>query len=51
MRLKILYDNDAKEGFRRGWGFSCLVNEKILFDTGADLNTLLFNIRKFKRGS
>ncbi|RJS91292.1 MBL fold metallo-hydrolase [Candidatus Bathyarchaeota archaeon] len=47
MRLKILYDNDAKEGFRRGWGFSCLVNEKILFDTGADLNTLLFNIRKF----
>ena len=47
MELKILYDNEAMEGFRRGFGFSCLVEkEKILFDTGGDLGTLLFNIRK-----
>ncbi|MCD6469441.1 MBL fold metallo-hydrolase [Candidatus Bathyarchaeota archaeon] len=47
MFLRILFDNEAREGFRSGWGFSCLVNEKLLFDTGADLNTLLFNIRRF----
>ena len=35
------------EGFRSGWGFSCLVGEKLLFDTGADLDTLLFNMQKF----
>ena len=46
--LKILYDNEAMEGFRRGFGFSCLVEEKkILFDTGGDVGTLLFNMRKF----
>jgi len=47
MRLEILYDNEAMEGFRSGWGFSCLVGEKLLFDTGADLNTLLFNMHRF----
>ena len=47
MHLKILYDNDAKEGFKSGWGFSCLVGKNLLFDTGADLTTLLFNMRKF----
>ena len=47
MDVKILYDNEAMEGFRRGWGFSCLVGEKLLFDTGADLNTLLFNVHRF----
>jgi len=47
MHLKILYDNEAREGFRSGWGFSCLVGENLLFDTGADLNTLLFNMHKF----
>jgi len=47
MDVKILYDNEAMEGFRSGWGFSCLVGEKLLFDTGADLNTLLFNMHRF----
>jgi len=46
MKLKILYDNEAKAGFRSGWGFSCLVGENLLFDTGADLETLLFNMRR-----
>ena len=48
MELKILYDNEAMEGFRSGFGFSCFVEEKkILFDTGGDMGTLLFNMRKF----
>ena len=47
MDVKILYDNEAIEGFRSGWGFSCLVGEKLLFDTGADLDTLLFNMHRF----
>lgn len=46
MELKILYDNEAKEGFKRGWGFSCLVGGRLLFDTGADVNTLLYNMHK-----
>lgn len=50
MNLKILYDNKAKPGFEKGWGFSCLLelaDEKILFDTGWDGNILLSNMRRF----
>ncbi|MBS7633287.1 MBL fold metallo-hydrolase [Candidatus Bathyarchaeota archaeon] len=47
MRLRIVYDNDAEEGFRKGWGFSCLVGEELLFDTGADLSSLLYNMCRF----
>jgi 7,8-dihydropterin-6-yl-methyl-4-(beta-D-ribofuranosyl)aminobenzene 5'-phosphate synthase len=50
MNLKIPYDNEAKPGFEKGWGFSCLIeleDEKILFDTGWDGNVLLSNMRKF----
>jgi 7,8-dihydropterin-6-yl-methyl-4-(beta-D-ribofuranosyl)aminobenzene 5'-phosphate synthase len=48
LKLKILYDNNALEGFREGYGFSCLIEEKkILFDTGGDVATLLHNMRKF----
>ncbi|MBO3801875.1 MAG: MBL fold metallo-hydrolase [Thermoproteota archaeon] len=49
MKIKILYDNRAREGFRAAWGFSCFIElkkEKILFDTGWDGNLLLFNMRK-----
>ena len=49
MKLKITYNNEAKEGFSSGWGFSCLIekqNQKILFDTGADSKELLYNINK-----
>jgi len=46
MELRILYDNDAEEGFMSGWGFSCLVGGRLLFDVGADVNTLLFNMRR-----
>ncbi len=47
MDLKILYDNEAQSGFRKRWGFSCLVGDELLFDTGADVSTLLFNMRQF----
>jgi len=46
MELRILYDNEAEEGFKSGWGFSCLVGDELLFDVGADLDTLLFNMRR-----
>ena len=49
MNLKIVYDNEAKPGFEKGWGFSCLIeleDEKILFDTGWDGNVLLSNLEK-----
>ena len=50
MKLKITYDNEAKLGFEKGWGFSCLIeleDEKILFDTSWDGNVLLSNLKKF----
>jgi len=48
MELKILYDDEALNGFRGEFGFSCWIEYKnILFDTGSDLTTLMFNIRKF----
>jgi len=37
MELKILYDNEAEEGFKSGWGFSCLVGDETLFDVGRRL--------------
>ncbi len=49
MNLKILYDNKAESGFKRGWGFSCLVelkDERVLFDAGWDGQRLLSNMVK-----
>ncbi len=49
MRLTIVCDNEAEEGFISGWGFSCLVDTgetKILFDTGWDGCALLHNLKK-----
>ncbi|GAH60183.1 unnamed protein product [marine sediment metagenome] len=50
MKIKIVYDNNAKKGFKSGWGFSCLIEdeEKVLFDTGADSETLLYNMKQLK---
>jgi len=47
MNITILYDNEAKEGFKAGWGFSCLIEtpqNKVLFDTGWDGNILMHNM-------
>ncbi len=48
MKLIIVYDNEAKNGLKPDWGFSCLVEDtkKILFDTGADSEILLYNMKK-----
>ncbi|RKX99299.1 MAG: MBL fold metallo-hydrolase [Spirochaetes bacterium] len=47
-RITILYDNNLyNRNLKSGWGFSCLVTFKdstILFDTGADSDTLLYNM-------
>jgi 7,8-dihydropterin-6-yl-methyl-4-(beta-D-ribofuranosyl)aminobenzene 5'-phosphate synthase len=47
MNIKILYDNQAKQGFQYGWGFSALIDDTILFDTGESVDPLLLNIRAF----
>ncbi len=47
MTIQIVYNNEAREGFRSGWGFACLLNtdtEKILFDTGDNPDALLDNL-------
>lgn len=47
MKLTVVYDNEAKEGLIKGWGFSCFVDtgeHKILFDTGWDGQVLLHNM-------
>ncbi|MDG6225525.1 MAG: MBL fold metallo-hydrolase [Candidatus Thermoplasmatota archaeon] len=49
MKLTVLYDNEALEGFKKGWGFSCLIEKggkRILFDTGWDGKKLLYNMKK-----
>ncbi|MFC1512579.1 MBL fold metallo-hydrolase [bacterium] len=45
MDIKIIYSNEALNNrFKTGWGFSCLINNKILFDTGENGESLLFNM-------
>jgi len=50
VKLTIVYDNEVfQRGLRAGWGFSCLVEieeTKVLFDTGADGEILLYNMDK-----
>ena len=49
MKVTIVYDNCAsKPGLKTAWGFSCLIETEgtlpILFDTGAEGTTLLYNM-------
>lgn len=48
IKLTIVYDNNIYDNrLRTGWGFGCLVetgDKNILFDTGADAETLLSNM-------
>jgi 7,8-dihydropterin-6-yl-methyl-4-(beta-D-ribofuranosyl)aminobenzene 5'-phosphate synthase len=51
MKITVVYDNYlARKGLKTGWGFSCLVETndtpQLLFDTGADGATLLYNMTK-----
>ena len=43
-----MYDNEAMPGFKSGWGFSCLIGESVLFDTGPDSRALLYNLEKLE---
>jgi len=47
MKITIVYDNQADEGLKSGWGFFCLVEEKekILFDTGDSGENLIYNLK------
>ena len=51
MKITIIYDNCLeKRGLRTGWGFSSLIEvgnvPPLLFDTGADGATLLYNMKE-----
>ena len=50
IKLTIVYDNEANPGLKSDWGFSCLIEntKKILFDTGADSEILLYNMKQLK---
>ncbi len=49
MKLRIVYDNEAKEGLESDWGFACLLEaeKKILFDTGASAEILSRNMQRW----
>ncbi len=47
MKITVTYDNEVlRRGLIAGWGFSCLVDDDILFDTGGDGVALLHNMKK-----
>jgi 7,8-dihydropterin-6-yl-methyl-4-(beta-D-ribofuranosyl)aminobenzene 5'-phosphate synthase len=49
VKLSIVYDNEAKEGFKSDWGFSCLIESEdrnLLFDTGASGDILTYNMQQ-----
>jgi 7,8-dihydropterin-6-yl-methyl-4-(beta-D-ribofuranosyl)aminobenzene 5'-phosphate synthase len=49
VKLRIVYDNEAKEGLESDWGFSCLIEARertILFDTGASDEILAHNLQQ-----
>jgi len=47
MEVKIVFDNtNLNEKFIPGWGFSCLVDKTVLFDTGEKSEYLFKNMKK-----
>jgi 7,8-dihydropterin-6-yl-methyl-4-(beta-D-ribofuranosyl)aminobenzene 5'-phosphate synthase len=48
--IKVVYDNNPyNDELRTAWGFSCVIRfhgKRILFDTGGDSQTLLFNMEQ-----
>ena len=49
MDIVILYDNKTcSSKMHSGWGFSCLINHRVLFDTGEDGGSLLANMKEKK---
>ena len=49
MKIRILFDSFAiNNRYKTGWGFSALIDEKVLFDTGEKGEYLLNNIKEAK---
>ncbi|MDP8259109.1 MAG: MBL fold metallo-hydrolase [Candidatus Aadella gelida] len=48
MDIKVIYDREAKKGLLSGEGFSCLIDGKVLFDTGEIPNNLIENMNRMK---
>ena len=47
MKITIVYDNKTLDpNLASAWGFSCLVGDDLLFDTGGDSERLLSNMAK-----
>lgn len=47
MNIRILFDGKGLgKQYKTGWGFSCLIGENLLFDTGPDCRALSFNMAK-----
>ncbi len=47
MTIKILYDNKTiGEQYKYGWGFSCLIDNKLLFDTGEEYAPIAENAKE-----
>ena len=47
MKVKILYDSESvNKELSVGWGFSCLVDGRVLFDLGSKAGSLLKNFNK-----
>jgi len=47
MNITIIYDNSSSSSdVVAGWGFSCLVDRRILFDTGENGDSLLHNMEQ-----
>ena len=46
MEVKIVFNNDVvSDKFTSGWGFSCLVDNRVLFDTGEKAEYLFNNMQ------
>ncbi len=46
MEIKIVFDNNnINKNFIPGWGFSCLVDQTVLFDTGEESESLFNNMQ------
>ena len=49
MQIQILFDSQVvKESLNAGWGISCLIDGRTLFDTGEKGDQLLGNIIELK---
>ena len=49
MTVHILYDNQTvRSSLESGWGFSCLVDGKILFDTGEAGPAMVKNLKEME---